>query len=548
MNITPTVPGAFQGFSEPKENYYRLPNNWFDFWHSFRAGFGDRFAGPLKVLEYVLLHTWGQNQFDGRVRLSANEIHSGRKGKKSSRRDTGVGVSENAVRKAAEALAKFGVLNVSQNKKDPARKMRTYQPNLLSEDLQPEEDLLRVGFTRPTENYFKVPKSWIAVIRNIGSAAVILAVEYLIRHSWGYRNQHGIWLTAEEVANGRKYSDGRRYDNGTGFALATVQRALKQASEMGLVVWEEYFEDGIIIRKYNLRFQGMQADAKGMFLELTDDANEEVCDANEVVDDAIEGLFTDANEVVNDANEDASDANEAVNDANEERSLKDTPLNTHSRHDLETPTTSVPAGQSEHRPGQDEHDVAGDESKKKSGKNDLPEEITEALRKIGWADKTTEVQTALAKNPDLLRAWLAYAQSVPERDVKKTRAALFRHGIRTGLFPPELPDYDVYLDDDEEIPEEPAPLLPVVSEAAQRVWQIVLDQLQSEMPRASFDAWVSETQALSLDEATLVIGAQNADARDWLDSRLSGKVSRLMIGILNTPSPCVDFVVSEAAP
>ena len=229
----------FQGFSEPKENYYRLPNNWFDYWIAFRAEVGDRFAVPLKVLEYVLLHTWGASKFDGRVRLSANEIHSGRRRKKKLRWDSGVGVSENAIKKAAKVLAKMGALNVFQDQKDKARRMRTYQPNLSNEGEEISEDLLGQGFTKPTENYFKIPKSWIAVIREIGSAAAILTVEYLIRHSWGYHNEDGIWLTAEEVANGRKYSDESRYyfpSKANGQPLLWAHRAAFEASCEAIVV------------------------------------------------------------------------------------------------------------------------------------------------------------------------------------------------------------------------------------------------------------------------------------------------------------------------
>lgn len=539
---------GFQGFSEPTENYYRLPNNWFDYWISFRTEVGNRFAVPLKVLEYVLLHTWGQNKFDGQVQLSANEIHSGRRKKKNMRWDLGVGVSENAVRKASKTLAKMGALNVVQDQKDQARKMRTYQPNLISEDIQPEEDLLRQGFTKPTENYFKVPKSWIAVIRNIGSAAIILAVEYLIRHSWGFHNKNGIWLTAEEIANGRKYSDGKRYDNGTGFAIATVQRALKKAVALGLVVWQEHFDNGIITRKYNLRFQNMKTDASGMFLEDANDAIEEVCDANEVVDDAIEvvsdaieGTIANANEVVNDAVEDASDANEA-------RSLKDTSLDTPSRHDIETPPTPQRDGQSEHHP------VVGDGYSPKSmlkNYGQLPTEIVDSLREIGWADKTTEVQIIFEKNPALVKKWIDYVQKVSESKVKKTRAALFRHGIRTGIFPPELPDYGDYLDgknDDENVKTDdslPASFSAPLTDPVQQIWQTVLGQIQNEMPRAAYNNWLRETQPLELDGSTLVIGVKNPDARDWLDSRLSSTISRLLIGILNTANPRVEFVVTE---
>ena len=246
MNSAQTIPAIhmdkssdFQGFSEPKENYYRLPNNWFDYWISFRAEIGDRFAVPLKVLEYVLLHTWGASKFDGRVRLSANEIHSGRRRKKKLRWDSGVGVSENAIKKAAKVLAKMGALNVFQDQKDKARRMRTYQPNLSNEGEEISEDLLGQGFTKPTENYFKIPKSWIAVIREIGSAAAILTVEYLIRHSWGYHNEDGIWLTAEEVANGRKYSDESRYyfpSKANGQPLLWAHRAAFEASCEAIVV------------------------------------------------------------------------------------------------------------------------------------------------------------------------------------------------------------------------------------------------------------------------------------------------------------------------
>ena len=537
-----------QGFSDPKENYYRLPNNWFDFWISFRAEFGDRFAPPLKVLEYVLLHTWGQNKFDGRIRLSANEIHSGRKGRKKTRLDSGVGVSENAVRKAAETLAKMGALNISQNHKDKARMMRTYQPNLINEEeAQAEFDLFQQGFTTPTENYFKVPKVWVVAMRDIGSAAVILAVEYFFRHGWGYHNENGVWLTAEEVANGRKYSDGTRYDNGTGFALATVQRALKKASELGLVVWQEDFDGGIITRKYNLRFQGMKTDASGMFLDETDDANEEVGDANEVVDDAIEGLQANANEAVSDANEDTDDANEEVSDANEERSLKDTPLNTLSRHDLKTPTTPHPTGQSEHRPRQDEHHVVGGGYKnnaKPISKSDiqLPPEIVAALREIGWADNIKEVLAIFEKNPDLVTAWSGYAQKVPQSEIKRTRAALFRYGIRTGVLPPEIPDYNEYFDDDSPMPEN-IPTPTNTNTQAQEIWKRVLSMLALKLPGSTMD----ETEGIALEDNTLVIGVRDNHTREICESRLKKTVSNLLIGILNTANTDVKFVVMEPA-
>ena len=90
--------------------------------------------------------------------------------------------------------------------------------------------------------------------------------------------------------------------------------------------------------------------------------------------------------------------------------------------------------------------------------------------------------------------------------------------------------------------------------AAHEAWQSVLGQLQMEMPRASFDTWVRDTQVSSFDPSTgsgqaaiLTISVRNNYARDWLESRLTSTVARLLIGIMNQ-SVQVRFVVGEDEP
>lgn len=78
----------------------------------------------------------------------------------------------------------------------------------------------------------------------------------------------------------------------------------------------------------------------------------------------------------------------------------------------------------------------------------------------------------------------------------------------------------------------------------EQAWQSVLGQLQMEMPRASFDTWVRDTRALSLEDGTITIGVRNAYARDWLENRLASTVNRLLVGILND-SVEVNFVVAD---
>ena len=79
----------------------------------------------------------------------------------------------------------------------------------------------------------------------------------------------------------------------------------------------------------------------------------------------------------------------------------------------------------------------------------------------------------------------------------------------------------------------------------QQAWQSILGQLQMEMPRASFDTWVRDTEAISLEGDVLTVGTRNAYARDWLESRLTSTVQRLLIGILKQ-SMSVQFIERDA--
>lgn len=67
----------------------------------------------------------------------------------------------------------------------------------------------------------------------------------------------------------------------------------------------------------------------------------------------------------------------------------------------------------------------------------------------------------------------------------------------------------------------------------EQAWQAILGQLQMDMPKASFDTWVRNTEFLSYEDGSFIIGVQNAYARDWLHSRLSSTVTRLLTGMMN---------------
>jgi chromosomal replication initiator protein len=77
---------------------------------------------------------------------------------------------------------------------------------------------------------------------------------------------------------------------------------------------------------------------------------------------------------------------------------------------------------------------------------------------------------------------------------------------------------------------------------ASQAWQATLGQLQMEMPKAAYNTWVRDAELISYEDGSFIIGVQNAYARDWLQSRLSSTVMRLLTGIMNR-SVEIRFVV-----
>ncbi len=68
---------------------------------------------------------------------------------------------------------------------------------------------------------------------------------------------------------------------------------------------------------------------------------------------------------------------------------------------------------------------------------------------------------------------------------------------------------------------------------AHQAWQNLVGQLQMEMPKANFDTWVRNAELVDYQDYTFTIGVQNAYAKDWLESRLSTTMIRLLTGLMN---------------
>jgi DNA-binding transcriptional ArsR family regulator len=68
---------------------------------------------------------------------------------------------------------------------------------------------------------------------------------------------------------------------------------------------------------------------------------------------------------------------------------------------------------------------------------------------------------------------------------------------------------------------------------ASRAWETALQQLQRDLPKESFNTWVKRAHLIAFLEGAFVVHAGNAYTRDWLESRLTSTLTRLLTGICN---------------
>lgn len=66
-----------------------------------------------------------------------------------------------------------------------------------------------------------------------------------------------------------------------------------------------------------------------------------------------------------------------------------------------------------------------------------------------------------------------------------------------------------------------------------RAWRTFMDWMSIEMPKASFNNYLRRTVVVGREADTITIGAQDQNARDWLEARLTSTAERQLIGSLD---------------
>src|SRR2546430_10635950 len=112
---------TFQGFSKPEANYFRLPNEWTDITSKISS------LAEMKLVEYVLKHTWGYSEFDMVKKITTDEFMYGRKKRDGTRIDQGTGLSKPSVIAGLKSAVEHGLLVEEVDDSDKARIKKCYK-------------------------------------------------------------------------------------------------------------------------------------------------------------------------------------------------------------------------------------------------------------------------------------------------------------------------------------------------------------------------------------------------------------------------------------
>ncbi|HYT45817.1 MAG TPA: hypothetical protein VEP90_26055 [Methylomirabilota bacterium] len=127
---------SFEGFSKPEANFFRLPNEWTDITAQVTS------LAEMKLVEYVLKHTWGYSEFDMVKKITTDEFMYGRKKKSGERIDTGTGLSKPSVIAGLKSAVKHGLLEEEIDDSDKARIKKYYKLKMKTpiEENEPEKE------------------------------------------------------------------------------------------------------------------------------------------------------------------------------------------------------------------------------------------------------------------------------------------------------------------------------------------------------------------------------------------------------------------------
>jgi hypothetical protein len=118
---------AFHGFDRPESNFFRMPNDWTDITAEIDS------IAELKVVEYILRHTWGYHEYGLKKHITIDEFVHGRRRQDGGRMDRGTGLSERAVYDGLRKAVENGLVEEAIDDSDRGRVKKFYSLRMRAE-------------------------------------------------------------------------------------------------------------------------------------------------------------------------------------------------------------------------------------------------------------------------------------------------------------------------------------------------------------------------------------------------------------------------------
>lgn len=135
-----------EGFSKIDKSFFRIPNDFIEEMAHIDA------LTELKVILYIMRHTWGFQEFEQRKKITLDEFAHGRKLKDCSRMDSGTGLSTKGVIQGLSKAVEHGFIEVEIDDSDRARIKKYYRlklkPTAISQEPRESTKILRLSSTK----------------------------------------------------------------------------------------------------------------------------------------------------------------------------------------------------------------------------------------------------------------------------------------------------------------------------------------------------------------------------------------------------------------
>jgi 5-methylcytosine-specific restriction endonuclease McrA len=113
----------WEGFAKPDSEFFRVPNDFVEAMARIDN------MSELKVILYIMRHTWGFQEYDTHKKITYDEFVNGRKHKDGSRMDSGTGLSDVSKSGVARAI-EHGFIECEVDCSDRARIKKYYRLKL----------------------------------------------------------------------------------------------------------------------------------------------------------------------------------------------------------------------------------------------------------------------------------------------------------------------------------------------------------------------------------------------------------------------------------